>query len=308
MSQKQHFEDNMEELKILFNKPDLPIQDFSTRIMNLIDEREYKTNLKPNVFKRTAFVLAIVGILCGFTYATTKWIELKDNNGNAVIEVRPTDSRILPAYQQALDEIGNKLSPEETATVWFGSKDDILNKKTDQVMHTSGAPNKYTDFSQFIKAIAAPFESSQFQPILSEDYQFKEASIYMDPAIGAGKKGNMIFDKASNGQELGYYTQKIIGNQPSSIVITYTNREDEVNYTSYFLRREDKILFDSSPSVDAKTVINDVDTYYYVDEDTQKRTLLWAKQENERTAHFVLSSTTASKSELLKIAKSILSD
>ncbi|WP_068620905.1 hypothetical protein [Paenibacillus tuaregi] len=307
MSQKQHFEDDVEELKILFNKPDLPIQDFSTRIINLIDERECKTNLKPNVFKRTAFVIVIVGILCGFTYATTKWIELKDKNGNVVLEVRSTDSKVLPDYQQALEEIKNKISPGESATVYFGSKDDILHKKTDQVMHTI-SPYKYTDFSQFIKALAAPFESSQIQPILSEAYQFKEASIYMNPAIGAGKKGKMIFGTASNGQELGYYTQKI-GTQPISIVITYTNREHEVNYTSYFTPgREETKFFQSSPSVDAKTVINGVDTYYYVDEYTQERSLLWAKQENERTAHFVLSSTTASKSELLKITKNILSD
>lgn len=235
---------------------------------------------------------------------TTKWVELKDNNGNAVIEVRPTDSRVLPAYQQALDEIQNKISPGETATVWFGSKDDILNKKTDQDMHTV-SPYKYTDFSQFIKAIAAPFESSQFQPILSEGYQFKEASIYMNPEIGAGKKGKMIFGTASNGQELGYYTHKI-GNQPSGIVITYMNREHEVSYSTYFSGMEKEIFFDSSPSVDAKTVINDVDTYYYGEKNIQE--LMWAKKENGRTAHFVLSSTTASKSELLKIAKNILSD
>ncbi|RUT29110.1 DUF4367 domain-containing protein [Paenibacillus zeisoli] len=306
MSQKQHFEDDVEELKILFNKPGLPIQDFSTRIINLIDERECKTNLKPKVFRRTAFVLAIVCVLCGFTYATTKWIELKDNNGNAVIEVRPTDSRVLPAYQQALDEIQKKLSPGETATVWFGSKDDILNKKTDQVMHTYRG-YKYTDFSQFTKAIAAPFESSQFQPILSEGYQFKEASIY-NSEIGLGKKGKMIFGTASNGQKLGYFTQKVIGNQPNFIGISYTNGEQEVSYSTYFSGMEKEIFFDSSPSVDAKTVINNVDTYYYGEENTQERSLRWAKQENGRTAHFVLSSTTASKNELLKIAKNILSD
>ncbi|MCR8646010.1 hypothetical protein NV379_25645, partial [Paenibacillus sp. N1-5-1-14] len=265
MSQKQHFEDDMEELKILFNRSDLPIQDFSTRIINRIDERECKTNLKPNVFKRTAFVIVIVGLLCGFTYATTKWIELKDKNGNVVIEVRSTDSKVLPEYQQALEEIRNKISPGESATVYFGSKDDILNKKTDQVMHVT-SPYKYTDISQFIKALAAPFKSNQIQPNLSEGYQFKEASIYMNPAIGSGKKGEMIFGTASNGQELGYYTQKI-GNQPSSIIITYSNRKHEVNYTSYFTSgKEETKFFLSSPSSDAKTVINDVDTYYYVDE------------------------------------------
>ncbi|MNW20173.1 hypothetical protein D3C71_2204500 [compost metagenome] len=58
--------------------------------------------------------------------------------------------------------------------------------------------------------------------------------------------------------------------------------------------------------MDAKTVINDVDTYYYGEKNIQE--LMWAKKENGRTAHFELTSITASKSELLKIAKNILSD
>lgn len=307
MEQKQHLDDDINDLNNLFNTSYLPKRDFSLNIMDNINRLEQsRGKLRFVILKRVTLVVAVVGLLTGFSFVAADWFELQDKDGNKVMEVHLTDKSIPTTHEIALNEIREMLPPGESATVYFGTKEDIENKNPENMMGTI-SPYKYTDYEQFLKAVSVPFKSNQFPRQLSDEYRFKEASIYMNSNPSVREKGEIVYGIASNGQEYGYYTQKL-GSKQNSIILSYQNGKHVIDYNIHFTQtQEETHFYDDAPTTDNVTEINGVDTYYYKNDHMHENSLIWAIQEREFTANYVLTSHTADQEELVRIARSTIS-
>jgi hypothetical protein len=287
-------------LKNLLLTEKYPDKDYSDRIM-----REIKRRGEPGhpsmystvrVGKRLAFILGIVALLSGFAYAGDEWLGLWDKSGQLVMQVVKTNTDALPAKQlRALDEAAALLAPGESVVVYFGSKEDIEQNRTDQILWTQ-APVIFTDWGSFVQALQGPMTQDGISIPVPDSYQFREAGIHYVHQAGESDLP-FIFKRSSDGLEYGYSIR-----QPSSdiqsVVITYQKDNKEFLYSLGADRLKDTaILFDENPKKDAISSINGLDVYYYDNK------LFWMEKVGEYSFDYTLSSPTASKQELIEFAK-----
>lgn len=291
-------------LKRLLESEEVPERDYSNKITDVIWQGKYeRTAFRPEpakIGKRLALLIGIITLLSGFAYAGKEWLGLWDKSGQLVMRVIQTNARPLPDKQlRALEEISSKLTPGESAVVYFGSKEDILQNKTDQILWTQ-APVSYTDWDFLLQALDGPLAQSRISIEIPDGYHFQKANlIYLHQ--GSQTPPPFVFGRSSEGLDYGYSTR-----QPSrdlqSVELIYQNEKGEIRYTIGANPVEDPItLFVEKPAKKAVVTVNGTEVYFLDNH------LFWAEKGTLHTFDYTLSSPTASKQELVDFVQQALS-
>lgn len=290
-------------LKKLLQEEEIPEMDYSDKIMREIRQRENEATIRQTppmkATKRIAFLLGLVALFSGFAYAGDAWLDLWNKSGQIVMRVVKTNAVPLPEKQlRALEEVAAVLAPGESAVVYFGSKEAILNNQTDQILWTQ-APVTYTDWSLFIQALQGPLAVNGLSSRIPADYEFKQAGImYLHQADGTTPP--FLFGRSSDGLEYGYSTR-----QPSSDIlsasVTYQKGNNQFFYSIGANQLADtaKLFVEKPRKADISTV-NGLDVYYY------ENTLFWTEKVEEISFDYTLSSPTATRKELIEFAKNAI--
>ncbi|GAA0376195.1 hypothetical protein [Paenibacillus motobuensis] len=295
--------DTISKIKALINTTYIPERDFSDKIMQRIDQIGglSQTPRKAPVitFKKAVIAICLIGLLSGFSYAASEWLNLRDKEGNTVMEVKKTDMQI-PAWQsKVLDDVRKQITPGESAIVYFGSKEEIANKTTDQILWTT-SPIEYLDYSKFQDAIQGPLANSRLNGQVFDGYQFAAGYLYMDYEPQSQSDSSLNFARTEDGKDYAYVTRKP-GGGIQSAALKYKNDRQEFSYSVNFLKGvEQSRFFVTSPSKDEVVKVNGTEAYYY------DHTLHWVEKSEDGFLEYSLSGHAATKEQLAAFAQALL--
>lgn len=295
--------DTIGKIKDLMDTTNLPEQDFSDTVMIQIKQLG---SMPPNTrkapvitMKRLVIAICVIGLLSGFSYAANEWLNLRDKSGNPVMEVRRTDSKIPDWQSKILEEVKKQISPGESAVVYFGSKEEITQQTTDQILWTS-SPIEFRDHNAFIDAVRGPLTNSRLSVQVPDGYEFEAGYMYMDYQPQSRDDNHLTFVKTPTGKEYAYGLRKA-GSGIQSVTLNYKKGKDEIGYQVNFLRGVEKSkFFVTKPSKDLITDVWGTDTYY------DDHTLNWVERSEGGFMNYSLSGPAATKEQLVDFAKVIL--
>ncbi|MDR0270574.1 hypothetical protein [Paenibacillus sp.] len=288
-------------IKTVIETTYIPERDFSDRIMQRIDQMG-STSKAPRktpvmTWKRAAIAICLVGLLSGFSYAASKWLDLRDKEGNTVMEVKKTDLQVPDWQNKVLDDVRKQIAPGESATVYFGSKEAITNKTTDNISGTT-SPIEYLDRSTFIDGIQGPLANSHLTSHMPDGYQFAAGCLYMEPQNQS--ESSLIFARTEDGKDYAYYTRKP-GSEIQLAALKYKNNGQEIRLSVLFVKGVEKPrFFVTNPSKDMIVNMNGTEAYYYDD------TLHWAEKSADGFLSYTISGPAVTKEQLVTFAQVIL--
>jgi len=288
-------------IKTLIDTTYIPERDFSDSIMQRIDQMG-STSKAPRkapviTFKKVAIAICLIGLLSGFSYAASEWLDLRDKEGNTVMEVKKTDSQIPDWQNKVLDDVRKQIAPGESAAVYFGSKEEIANKSTDNILGTT-SPIEYLDHSTFIDAIQGPLANSHLTGHVPDGYQFAAGYLYMVPQNQS--ENSLIFAQTEDGKDYAYSTRKP-GSEIQLAALKYRNNEQEIRLSVLFVKGVEKSsFFVTNPSKDMIVDLNGTEAYYY------DNTLHWAEKSTDGFLSYSISGPAVTKEQLAAFAQAIL--
>lgn len=290
-------------IKALIDATYIPERDFSDKIMKRIDQiggLSQTPHKAPVItFKKAVIAICLIGLLSGFSYAASEWLNLRDKEGNTVMEVKKTDMQI-PAWQsKVLDDVRKQIMPGESAIVYFGSKQEIINKTTDQILWTT-SPIEYLNYSTFQAAIQGPLANSRLNGQVLDGYHFAAGYLYMNYEPQSQSDSSLIFARTGDGKDYAYVTRKP-GSDIQSVALKYKNDRQEISYSVNFLRGVEKSrFFVTSPSKNEIVEVNGTEAYYY------DHTLNWVEKSADGFLEYNISGPAATKEQLAVFAQAIL--
>lgn len=292
-------------LKSLIRTDYYPGKDFSDQVMKRIEQlgRTSHRSRRASLLsvKGIAVAVCIVSLLSGFTYAANEWLNLRDKKGNAMMEIRQTELSVPAEQTRALAEVRAKLAPGESAVVYFGSKEEIRQKTTDQILWTQ-SPVKYGDWNSFLNSLSGPLADSRLAIQVPNGYEFQGAEVYLNDLPGEeGGKNSLVFARTPDGLEYAYSTRQP-GSQIVSVAAVYRNNDREIRYQVYHSEKETKTaFFVNTPSKEAIVKVNGTETYYH--NFGSEAGLLWAENGGSVTMNYSIVSSTATKQQLIEFAE-----
>ncbi|GIP32551.1 DUF4367 domain-containing protein [Paenibacillus sp. J2TS4] len=291
-------------LKSLINTEYYPRRDYSDKIMKQIEQlgsSQHAPRKAPILsVKRVAVVIGIILLTSGFTYAAKEWLNLRDKAGNTVMEIKQTELSIPAEQTRVLAEVKANLAPGESAVVYFGSKEEVQQGTTDQILWTQ-APVKYEDWNSFKTALRGPLANSRLSIDVPDGYEFQGAEIYLNYLPSDGDGNSFIFAQMPDGLEYAYSTRQPVG-QITSASLTYRNGEQDICYNvSYSEKNTVTRFFDMEPSKDAIVNVNGTEAYYYSSD--SEAGLLWVDNGESVSMEYMITGTAATKQQLIEFAK-----
>ncbi|RAV08713.1 hypothetical protein [Paenibacillus contaminans] len=299
-------DDDMKRVARMLRATEVPAVDYTARVM--IKIQSSPSSIKPcnrRYIGLIAVLVCAVGLITGFSYQIIEKLNLKDGEGkNAVEIVKASGEHTYPKdYDLVLNEVRQKLAQGETATVFFGSKEEILSGNAKYDFGTI-RPFEFTSLEALYKELPVSYKTVPQPP--KEVRGFKLTNAFLVPLPGRPSSTEYIFGKhALTGIEYGYLTGKSVAGvnainfqyQKDDLVITYVLKIDDMSF-SYAVNQPDK--------KDIRTILG-VETYW-VQDNEKKGTLLWSKYINGLVAKHTLLSSTASKEEIISFAEELLSE
>lgn len=247
--------------------------------------------------KRLAIAVCVIGLASGFSYTAREGLHLQDKGGNTVMEVRKTDSEIPGWQAKILEEVEKKIAPGESAVVYFGSKEEIAKKTTDQILWTT-SPMEYQNQSALMSAIRGPLANSRLSIEAPDGYHFEAGYLYIDSQPQGEDETNLTFGKTLDGKQYAYVVREP-GSGIQSVALKSKNNDHEVSYHVNYLKGvEHSKFFDTQPS--EEHIVNGTEAYYY------DRTLNWVEKIEGGILDYRISSSAATKEQLVEFANAIL--
>lgn len=295
--------------KLLKAEEAVPVQDYSTAIMQRIRQQQ-KTKRSSSPFrtryavagKRLAVLAGLLAVLSGFAYAGNGWLGLWDKSGQLVMQIMRSREGALPNQQlRALDEVAAVLAPGQAAAVYFGSREDILQNKTDLILWTR-APVAFTDKSRFVQSLHVPLAQAHIPDDAVSGYGFQKANIYYLHEAGgpAPERSSFTFGRSADGVAYGYYTRQP-GKDILSAELVYTKDKKTVRYSFGAAQLADTAtLYVEEPDKRSVLSINGMDVYAHENE------LFWTEKIGDYSFDYTLSSPDLSPKELAEFAKAVI--
>lgn len=289
-------------IKDVMEMTNLPEKDFSDRVMKRIAhlERRMPASRKAPVLTIKRLAVAVCGIILmsGFSYAAREWLQLRDKAGNTVMEIRKTDSKIPDWQTKILKEVETRIEPGESAVVYFGSKEEIANKNTDQILWTT-SPIEYTTQDEWKSAIKGPLANSRLSIHVPDGYQFEAGYLYKDYQPQGQDESVLTYGKTLEGKEYAYAVRKP-GSGIQSVALQYKAGDQAISYRINFLKGvEQSKFFDAQPSEEQIVNINGTEAYYY------DHALNWVEKSEGGFMEYRISGAAA-KERLVEFAQEVL--